>query len=99
MELLEKGFDLCTPYGNSNKKLKDFDKNDFCWLSERDRINLLAEMKEEYHAMVLDYKTMTDEYYRILTLKCKDCDSEARLNYAKAQFEKIALNFCVSNNN
>lgn len=89
MDLLEKGFDLITPYGGNYKKLKDFDKNDFCWMSEKDRINLLAEMKEEYYAMALDYKAMTEEYYRILTLKCKDCDSEARLKLANIKFEML----------
>ena len=86
MELLEKGFDLCTPYGNTNKKLKDFENYDFCFMSEKDKNNLLVELKEEYQSLILDNQAMKEEYYRSLTLKCKDCDSEARLKLAQQSF-------------
>lgn len=86
MVLLEKKFNLCTPCGNTSKKLKDFDKNDFCWISERDKNNLLAELKEEYQSLILDNQAMKEEHYRVLTLKCKDCDLEARLKLAQQSF-------------
>lgn len=79
MELLEKNFNLCTPYGNTNKKLKDFADSDFCFLSESDKIKLLQEFKEEYQALKHTYAACVEEYYRLKVLKCKDCDSDARL--------------------
>lgn len=95
MELLERSFNICTPWGNTSKKLKNFVDSDFHWLSESDKISLFKELKEEYMAMTLDYKAMSDEYYRILTLKCKDCESEARLQLAKESFSKL----CIETNN
>lgn len=82
MELLNKGFDLCTPYGNTNKKLKDFADSDFCFLSDSDKIKLLQEFKEEYHTLLHTYKACEEEYYKLTVLKCKDCDSDARLMLA-----------------
>ena len=82
MDLLEKGFDLCTPYGNTNKKLKDFADSDFCFLSESDKIKLLQEYTEEYKALKHTYDACEEEYYRLKVLKCKDCDSDARLMLA-----------------
>ena len=87
MKLLNKGFDICTPYGTSHKKLKDLDKNDIYWLKDLEKIELLSELKEEYKSLVLDNEAMKEEHYRILTLKCKDCDSEARLKLASLDFK------------
>ena len=82
MELLNKGFDLCTPYGNTNKALKDFADSDFCFLSESDKIKLLQEFKEEYQALKHTYDDCVEEHYRFVNQKCKDCDSDARLMLA-----------------
>lgn len=87
MDLLDKGFDICTPWGSVHKKLKDFDENDFYWLSDREKVPLLNELKEEYQSLVLDNEAMREEHYRVLTLKCKDCDSEARLKLASLEFK------------
>ena len=87
MELLEKGFSLCTPSGNTNKKLKDFSDSDFCFLSESDKIKLLQEYTEEYKALKHTYDACEEEYYRLKVLKCKDCDSEARLKLASLDFK------------
>ncbi len=91
MGLLEKEFNLCTPWGTENKKLKDLDKNDIYWLKDLDKIELLLELKEEYLTLVLDNEAMKEEHYRVLTLKCKDCDSEARLKLASLDLKKLTF--------
>ena len=88
MDLLDKGFDLITPYGSNNKKLKDFADSDFCFLSESDKIKLLQEFKEEYQALKHTYDACVEEYYSQKVLKCKDCDSDARLMLANIGFQQ-----------
>lgn len=79
MDLLEKEFDLCFPYGNKLKKLKDFADSDFYWLSDEDKTKLLQEYTEEYKALKHTHDACVEEYYKLTVLKCKDCDSDARL--------------------
>lgn len=86
MELLEKEWEINFPYGNTQKKLKDISNGDFWWLSEKDKVKLLQELNEEYKSLKHTYAACEEEYYRLKVLKCKDCDSDARLMLASIGF-------------
>lgn len=110
LEDIKKEYDIICAFDDDDSNCAMFERNKILTFKvvNESHINLLEEYntlkrdnkdcEREYNRMAQQYKAVVkqnDELQSALMQKCKDCDSEARLQLAKETFEKLSANYCI----
>ena len=114
LEDIKKEYDIVCSFDDDDSNCAMFERNKILTFKvvNESHINLLEEYntlkrdnkdcEREYKRMAQQYKAVVkqnDELQSALMQKCKDCDSEARLELAKETFEKLSANYCIERKN